>query len=66
MQKRHQIVGKYQNEMLKVARKAFTIGEIWNPYVAMVTTFLNKKRFLKIVNSIFLLIRSACLCFKIA
>ena len=28
---KHQIVGKYQNEMPNVARKAFTLGEIWNP-----------------------------------
>jgi len=31
MQMRHQIVGKYQNKIPKVARKAFTIAEIWNP-----------------------------------
>jgi len=66
MQMRHQIVGKYQNEMPKVARKAFTIGEIWNHYVAMATTLWNEKRYLKIVNSIFLLVQSACLCIKIA
>ena len=28
---RNQIVGKYQNEMPKVAGKAFPIREIWNP-----------------------------------
>ena len=31
-------IGKYQNRMLKASTKAFTIREVWNQYVAMVTT----------------------------
>jgi len=33
-------IGKYQYRTLKVARKAFNIGEVWNQYVAMVTNML--------------------------
>ena len=35
---------KYQNRTPKVARKAFNIGEAWNPVVAMVIKLLGSYR----------------------
>ena len=47
MPTRHQIVGKQQNEMPKVARKAFTIGEIWNPLHCHGNNTLEQKELFK-------------------
>ena len=52
---KHQIVGKYQNEMPNVARKAFTLGEIWNPLCSHGNnTFEQKELFKKCKQHFFL------------